>query len=163
MREKNIKTGILFLVVILLVASVFAAEKNDTKKESKIKEVPKIKMQNYTRGLFDNAIKNKKPVIIYFTAAWCPPCKMMKEKVFTNKEVIKLSEKFVFLVVDLTDEKNKTNSELADAFGIDGIPTMYFYNIKGKGIPKESFSGYTSADDLIKKFKNVLKTPKPSK
>ena len=53
----------------------------------------------------------KKPVLIEFTGSdWCPPCMMMREKVFTKKEFIsKASEKFILVELDFP----KADKELA--------------------------------------------------
>uniref|UniRef100_A0A7R9WLB8 Thioredoxin domain-containing protein n=1 Tax=Craspedostauros australis TaxID=1486917 RepID=A0A7R9WLB8_9STRA len=58
--------------------------------------------------------------VLYFTATWCPPCKMIKEP------YEKLSDEFTeigFGKVDVDD-----NSETAADYDITGVPTFILFN-----------------------------------
>jgi thioredoxin 1 len=71
---------------------------------------------------FQNAVlKADKPVVVDFWAAWCRPCLMLAPifEEFANQ----FQGKMIFAKLD-TDE----NPALASRLGIQGIPTMIFFN-----------------------------------
>jgi thioredoxin len=71
--------------------------------------------------------KGDKPAIIDFYATWCGPCKMVAP---IMAEIAKeKAGKIDVYKVDIDKEK-----ELADAFGIQSIPTVLFIPMKGKPI-----------------------------
>jgi len=75
------------------------------------------------------AKKSGKPVLYFFTAAWCGPCHLLEDQVFAVPEVAAQVEKdFVPIVVpDLLRETGKNAPEmlaLADRYGLRGFPTL---------------------------------------
>ncbi len=70
------------------------------------------------------AKKENKYLVIYFSANWCPPCKIMKKELWENSEYMKFfNQKAVLLTVDLTKSQ-----ENAIRVGND-------YNVTIKSIP----------------------------
>jgi len=104
-------------------------------------------MINTTDMTFQNDVLNKKGlVLVDFWAPWCGPCKMvgpiLEQVAEENKNDIQISK------VNVDD-----NGQLAQAYGIQSIPTMILFK-DGKAVdgaigvkPKTYFEG------LIKKYK----------
>ncbi len=66
------------------------------------------------------AAREKKPVLLYWTAAWCPPCHELKAHVFSRPEVIARSRSFVAVYLDGdTDGAQK----LGETWHVLGYPT----------------------------------------
>ncbi|WP_176146072.1 thioredoxin family protein [Parapedobacter luteus] len=112
-------------------------------------------MRSYA-GSFDKALQaaesTNKTLLLYFTAAWCAPCKLMEKKVFVDKQVVSLIDSlFVFYKVDIDSASGK---HLKKRFDIRTVPS--FSVIDGIGERTYHFSGYNDADNLIQQLKEGL-------
>ena len=95
-----------------------------------------------TAANFENEVLNSdKPVLLDFYADWCGPCKMVAPIL---EELSKeYAGKIYIYKVDVDKEP-----ELAKAFGIQSIPTLWFVPMKGEpqvsmgALSKEQLKGY---------------------
>ena len=64
---------------------------------------------------------SNKPVLLYWGAQWCPPCKQLKSAVFSRPDFIEKSKLFVavYLDGDLPDAQ-----KWGDVFRVTGYPTV---------------------------------------
>jgi thiol-disulfide isomerase/thioredoxin len=70
---------------------------------------------------FATAKSDKKPVFLFWTAAWCPPCNHVKSTIFTRDEFIAKSRSFVPVYVD---GDTPSGQALSKRFNVSGYPTM---------------------------------------
>lgn len=90
----------------------------------------------------DGLIKpeNGRPMIVDFSATWCPPCKQLKP-IFE-----KLAEEFKgridFVTVDVDE-----NPELSQAYGVQSIPMLVFLNKDGQ--IQQSLVGFQNRDQIL--------------
>ncbi len=96
---------------------------------------------NYDKAL-KLAEKEKKPVILVFSASWCPPCQKMKKDVYPSAEVAGFHDKFIWAYLD-TDKK--ANSKPAGKYGVSGIPHIEIQSPDGKQL-KKVVGGRSPAD-----------------
>ena len=70
---------------------------------------------------FASAQASNKPVLLYWGAQWCPPCKQLKSAVFSRPDFIEKSKLFVpvYLDGDLPDAQ-----KWGDVFRVMGYPTV---------------------------------------
>ncbi|HWP62871.1 MAG TPA: thioredoxin [Candidatus Binatia bacterium] len=68
----------------------------------------------------DLVLKNPRPVVVDFWAAWCGPCKMVAP------ELEKLAQKYDG-IVDVVKVDVDANPGLSQHFGIMSIPTIAFF------------------------------------
>jgi len=70
---------------------------------------------------FASAKVSNKPVLLYWGAQWCPPCKQLKSAVFNRPDFIEKSKLFVavYLDGDLPDAQ-----KFGDEFRVTGYPTV---------------------------------------
>jgi len=92
---------------------------------------------------FQNEVLNAdKPVLVDFTAGWCPPCKMIDPIV---KELAQDWDGKVKVVKLDADE----NQNILMQFGVLGIPTLMLF--KG-GEVRERVTGYQPKEKLLTKL-----------
>lgn len=70
---------------------------------------------------FAKARVEDKPVLLYWGAAWCPPCHQLKAKVFTQRQFIDKTKLFVPVSLDGDDPGAQKWSE---TFKVFGYPTI---------------------------------------
>jgi len=116
----------------------------------------------------DEANEAGKPILVYFSADWCGPCKQMKAWVYSNKDVADAIESgFVPVKVDLSDV-GLPGQAIAERYNIQAIPSMISLTPAGKPISrstgylnKEQFLGWldTSSTRYVKLKKEEAQDP----
>ena len=81
-----------------------------------------------------------RPMIVDFSATWCPPCRQLKP-IFE-----KLAEEFKGRI-DLVTVDVDENPELSQAYGVTNIPTMIFLNKDGQ--IQNTLVGFQNRDQLL--------------
>ncbi len=85
---------------------------------------------NVTDEAFENTVINSElPVIVDFWAPWCGPCKMV------GPILDKIAKEFAGKVI-VAKVNTDNDSEWANKYGVQGIPTMLFM-AKGKVIHQQ--------------------------
>jgi thioredoxin-related protein len=77
------------------------------------------------------AAESGKPIIVVFSAVWCPPCQSMKKNVYPSADVKPLHDKFVWAYLDVDDEKN---AKIAEQYKVRGIPHIQFLGKDAKDL-----------------------------
>jgi len=95
------------------------------------------------------AEQKHKPLLIEFRANWCTPCKRMEQETFRDPTVVDLLSLYVVLTID-TDE----HIELAEAFGIVGIPDIRLQSLNGQR--HKQLQGFQTANAIIPELQMFL-------
>jgi thiol:disulfide interchange protein len=111
------------------------------------------KFEDSYRKVMADAKKSGKPVVLVFSASWCPPCQSMKNEVYPSKEVQAFHDQFEWAYIDIEDGDN-SNEKAAETFGVSGIPHIQFVDAEGKPLDKQV--GGNSPDAFAAKLKAVL-------
>ena len=116
------------------------------------------------------AKKEHKPILMLFTGSdWCPPCKMMHNELFEDKNFINIADKVVLVLVDfpkrkpLPLEQRKQNYALNSKFHGGGVPTFVAINADEKVLGKQV--GYRPGfqTNYINFFKKMIERNKTEK
>ena len=88
-----------------------------------------------------------KPVLLVFSAAWCPPCNAMKHDVWPDAAVSRVvNSDFVPVYVDVD---NPASAAVARRYGISGIPAVLVVDANGDVIRRESYMSRSTALDFL--------------
>jgi thioredoxin-related protein len=98
------------------------------------------------RGLADGmqeAETTGRPVLLFFTAAWCAPCQQLRIEVFSvGGYATFIEERFVPIeVVDRRHEDGANTPDtqaLLDRFGVAGFPTIVIIDLNGPAALRHS-------------------------
>lgn len=108
-----------------------------------------IKWQSYGPTAFNKAKKEKKLVLIFGKAEWCPWCSATKTKVFTNPMVIQVvNQYYVPVMLDVDKE-----AILANQYEIRQLPTFVILNGNYRVI--RTFAGYREPQDVAAMLEGV--------
>lgn len=111
--------------------------------------------ERYDDALLSQAQKEGKPVMIDFTAAWCGPCQIMENQVFSRKSIVEEAERFVTLKADLTDSGDPNVQAIAEKFSIVAFPTVVFIGSDGAERTNLRLIGVEWADRFEKRLAAV--------
>jgi len=82
---------------------------------------------------FSTAKADKKPIFLFWTAAWCPPCNHVKSTIFTRDEFIAKSKAFVPVYVD---GDTPSGQAIGKRFNVSGYPTMVLLTADGSEVTR---------------------------
>jgi thiol-disulfide isomerase/thioredoxin len=122
-----------FFRILFLIACVAIAARG---------EIPTGWTTNYSSA-FAEAMGSKEPVIVFFTASWCGPCKMMARTTLTNDSVRQALSEMPHVAVDIDEHQ-----DLAAKHGISAVPTFLLMSETGAEIRRTT--GFQSASDFVR-------------
>ncbi len=86
----------------------------------------------------EHSAQTGRPVLMYFTAAWCPGCRAMSSHVFGDEALAQdLGRRVIPVKIDLTDS-NHPNGAVAQRYNVAAIPTLVLTDATG-----DEFARYT--------------------
>lgn len=104
-------------------------------------ELPAGWSTNFNATLAD-AKTNHRPALVFFTASWCGPCKMMVRTTLTNEAVVKALGAFSHVAVDIDEQQ-----PLARVHEISAVPTFKLLTPEGDAVA--TTSGFQSPEVFV--------------
>jgi thioredoxin-like negative regulator of GroEL len=103
---------------------------------------------NYNSAL-EEAKGKQQPMLVYFTASWCGPCKLMARTTLTNEVVVQTLGSLIHVVLDV-DEHPK----LAEQHGVRAVPTFQMLSPAGDSVA--ATTGYQDANRFLQWLTNSV-------
>ncbi|MEP0813723.1 MAG: thioredoxin [bacterium] len=91
-------------------------------------------------------IKSTLPVLVDFSATWCPPCKMLEPVIERLSKEYEGKLKVIKINTD-------NSPDLATRYQIRGVPTMMFFK---NGLNERTIVGYRDYDRLKEELELIL-------
>ncbi len=111
--------------------------------------------QAFDEALLLEAKEQGKPVMIDFTAAWCGPCQIMENQVFSRQKIVDAAEAFLTLKADMTRSDDPEVQALAARFSIVAYPTVVFIGADGEERTKLRLIGLEWAEQFEQRLAAV--------
>jgi protein disulfide-isomerase len=109
--------------------------------------------RNRYEAALAEAERSGKPVLIDFTAEWCPPCRVMKREVWPDKQVRQtIDERVIPLKVDID---KRSSASVTRQYSIRTIPTIILVSADGKTLNRGSFM---DVGDMLEFIRSVTDT-----
>lgn len=97
----------------------------------------KLWSQGKIENSFAQAKKEKKSILLYWGAVWCPPCNDLKSQIFSHPDFAQLSAPFMRVYLDGDSEDAQS---WGDKLGVTGYPTILILNSQQKELYRISNS-----------------------
>lgn len=139
-----------------------SVNEGDKKVELPVASAPSVPLTTNAHGFIENdfnqalaiARKNKKLLLIDFSARWCPACVRMEQEIFPSAQFQKMSKDYVKLKIDVDRLENSVFSE---KFKVIGIPTILVLNSEQQEINR--VVDYQSLEGLAEFLSSVKTDP----
>ncbi len=120
------------------------------------KEAKEIEWRGDITAALILAKQEGKPVMVDFTAAWCPPCHAMEDSTFSDKGVIRKARAFIPVRIDVDEQREAAVQYDGDArkYGGVGIPNILF--MTGDGTKLKHIIGYHGPEAFVSVMDSVL-------
>lgn len=101
---------------------------------------------------FDAALaeagRTGKPILLNFTAVWCPPCQVMKHDVWPDAEVREaIAGSYIAVLLDVDAP---ASSPVAERYNVRAVPTVAIVSGDGKMLRKGGFMSRSAMLEFLK-------------
>lgn len=119
---------LLALGAVIVAYSMRTYRKSDMPKASFAwqEDLDKARLEAKDKGL---------PILLYFTADWCAPCKELARSVFPDPRLAETMRDWVPVRLDADAQRN---AALASEYGISAIPTFIVLDPQGKYVTRQT-------------------------
>jgi len=117
---------------------------------------PGVSWKQYSQVSLSEAKALGKPTIIDFYADWCIPCRKLEKKTFHDQNVVRESENFSMIEVDLTRKSNLNTIQLLEKYNVKGVPTVVFLNPRGNELTELRVIDFIPAKEFLLRMQKAL-------
>jgi thiol-disulfide isomerase/thioredoxin len=125
-------------------------------------EKPSLPFRNFVANDFVEARKGEAPIVLYFEADWCEPCKEMHARTFRDPAVLEAATGMELFRFDMTRSDGYVDI-MKNSFQVIGAPTVIVFAPGGKEVARR-FGFIPPADftEMLAKAREPRRPPASS-
>jgi len=155
---QRVLLGLLVFILLLFVQDELKSEDRFASEPTRPKAEAAISFMKSWDQAHAESRRSGRRILAVFTGDSCGWCRVLEKRTFTDAEVVKLSQKFVCVELNIGEEKN---SRLVDEYQIDSIPRSLVLTSDGQVVSKRT--GYIPATEYSSWLQEALtRSPSPS-
>jgi thiol:disulfide interchange protein DsbD len=101
----------------------------------------------------ERAQREKRPLMVDFTADWCGACKEFTKHTFSDPRVMEKAGDFVAVKFDATDDEDPQVDAVKKKYGVVGLPTVVIFDSTGK--ERQRFTEFVPAEKFLKALEGI--------
>jgi thiol:disulfide interchange protein len=125
-----------------------------------VDERRELAFRDFDDKAFVAARKGTTPIVLYFEADWCQPCKEMHATTFREPAVIEAAAGMELFRVDITNSADRRVEILRESFQVSGAPTVIVFASGGREAARRF--GFIGANALAEMLAAGRKPPATS-
>jgi thiol:disulfide interchange protein len=131
----------------MIKGSYYRATDSGSETTAENPEVSKIAWINDFEQARRLSKETGKPMLIDFTASWCPPCQVMKHEVWSAPEVVALVEKgYIPVLLDIDRQENQT---IAQNYSVSSIPAIFVTDAQGRTLRHAAYMTPSQTSEFL--------------
>jgi thiol:disulfide interchange protein DsbD len=137
------------LGILLMSAALFGGVTSFTLPEAGLAFMhpePGQNLQQLVAQAREQAGREKRPLFLDFTAAWCAACKEIEKHSFPDASVQREAARFIAVKMDMTDDSDPAVEAAFKTFQIRGLPTLLL--LDSQGAEAARFGDFVPAAEL---------------
>jgi len=113
---------------------------------------PQFPWKPYSKQAVEDSAAHHKPVVIDFSAQWCPNCHDLDREVFSLPGIQAQLAQVTALRMDATDEDDPKVQKILQEYEIEGFPTVIFLDSRGREIKDSRVIGFVTPQEFQQAF-----------
>jgi len=93
---------------------------------------PHVEWTPWQEGAIEKAAADRRPVLLYFGADWCPECRVWKARIFADPAVVEASAALARLFVDVTRPPDGAKRDLCEKYRGTNPPAVILLGRDGR-------------------------------
>ncbi|HRI63582.1 MAG TPA: cytochrome c biogenesis protein CcdA [Polyangium sp.] len=102
---------------------------------------------------YERAQREKRPLMVDFTADWCGACKEFAKHTFADPRVIEKGANFIPLKFDATNDDDPQVEQVKKKYNVVGLPTVVVFDSAGK--ERVRFTEFVPAERFLKAIEGI--------
>jgi thiol:disulfide interchange protein DsbD len=116
---------------------------------------PPVVWAPYSEAIFEQAQRDRRPILIDIYADWCLPCVEMDHVTFRHPDVVQALGSVATLRLDVTSEVPPEGEALLERHHIYGAPTVLVFDRSGNERKDLRLTGFVKPDEFLQRLKQI--------
>lgn len=121
-----------------------------------VQPAPGLEFADFDAGQFVEARRSGSPLVLFFEADWCGPCRKMHEQTFRSPVVLEAAAGYRLFRVDMSEPDSHVE-RVTKSFRVIGAPTVILFSANGQESTRRF--GFISPEDFATMLGEGRKPP----